>query len=431
MKIDKPENPNYCATVVEIKNIIVLPNCENVVATSIHGFQAIVGKDTKVGDIGIVFPAEAQLSDEFCYENNLYRHTDKNKVEGGKGYIEDNRRVKAVKFRGNTSSCLFLNLDSFAYTGINTDLLSVGDEFDNLNGKEICRKYVVERKISGKHAAAQEKKFVRVESKHMPEHIDSTSFFKWGHEIDPETEVIVTQKLHGTSIRIGNTIAKRKLSWFESVLNKFGVKIQGHTYDYIFGSRKVIKDVNNPYQDHFYDFDLWTAEGKKLVGFLPENYIVYGELVGWASPETEIQKDYSYSVPKGQAELYIYRIAIVNEQGYLTDLSWNQLKEFCNLTGLKHVPEIVTCKLKQVDINACMNIRFFETGAKNCLYLGENKLVDEGVCIRIDGLTPKIYKAKSPLFLEHETAMLDTGVMDLESDQSWHGLTEMIDNITK
>src|SRR4051812_25011503 len=108
MKIDKPENSNYCATVVEIKNIIPLVNCDNVVATTIFGFQAIVGKSTKIGDVGIVFPAKSQLSDEFCYNNNLYRHADKNKIESEKGYIKNNRRVRAIKFRGNNSSCLFM-----------------------------------------------------------------------------------------------------------------------------------------------------------------------------------------------------------------------------------------------------------------------------------------------------------------------------------
>lgn len=88
MKIDKPINSNYAATVFAIKNIIPLDNCDNVVATTIFGFQAIVSKNTKIGDIGIAFSAETQLSDEYCYENNLYRHNDKNRDESQKGYIE-------------------------------------------------------------------------------------------------------------------------------------------------------------------------------------------------------------------------------------------------------------------------------------------------------------------------------------------------------
>ncbi len=32
MKFETPANPNYCATVVRIRNIILLPNCDNVAA---------------------------------------------------------------------------------------------------------------------------------------------------------------------------------------------------------------------------------------------------------------------------------------------------------------------------------------------------------------------------------------------------------------
>lgn len=204
-----------------------------------------------------------------------------------------------------------------------------------------------------------------------------------------------------------------------------GVKILPHTHDYIYASRKVIKDVNNPYHNHFYGTDIWSTQGKKLVGLLPENYIVYGELVGWADEGAEIQKDYTYSVPKGQAELYIYRIAIVNNQGHLTDLSWEQVKEFCQKSGLHAVPEIWAGKKADFDAKTYTDIRFFEAGYKNCLYLGDDKtLVDEGVCVRIDGMVPQIFKAKSPKFLEHETKILDTGVEDLESTQS------IVENIT-
>jgi hypothetical protein len=87
-----------------------LEDCDNVVGTPIFGFQAIVGKDSKPGDLGIVFPAESQLSEEYCRVNNLFRHGDLNDDESAKGYLEDNRRVKAMKFRGHRSDCLFMPL---------------------------------------------------------------------------------------------------------------------------------------------------------------------------------------------------------------------------------------------------------------------------------------------------------------------------------
>jgi hypothetical protein len=419
MKIDKPINANYCATVVRIKNLVPLENCDNLVGSPIFGFQVITGKDTQIGDIGIFFPAEVQLSDEFCYHNNMYRHGDKNQDESKKGYLEDNRRVKAIKFRGNVSNGLFMPLSSLAFTGIDITVLDEGDEFDVLNGVEICRKYEIARRISNKGATAKEKKFNRVDAKHLPEHYSSDNFFKWADTLDKEKQVIVTQKIHGTSIRIGHTIVKRKFSIFEKFLSMVGVQIQPTSYDYVYGSRKVIKDINNPHQNHFYDTDIWTQEGKKLEGLLPENYIVFAELVGWTPELREIQKNYTYSIPQGSAELYIYRIAIINSQGVITDLAWDQVKEFCTNNGLRHVPELWRGKLGDLVIENFMDKRFFEEGYKHCLYLGDNKeIVDEGVCVRFDGIMPRILKAKSPKFLEHETALLDEGVEDLESSQN-------------
>lgn len=47
--------------------------------------------------------------------------------------------------------------------------------------------------------------------------------------------------------------------------------------------------------------------------------------------------------------------------------------------------------------------------------MSDKKTVDEGICLRQEGLVPKILKAKSPIFLGHETKLLDEGVEDLES----------------
>lgn len=419
MKIDKPINSNYAAVVVAIKNIIPLDGCDNVVGTTIFGFQAIVGKDTKVGDIGVMFPAECQLSDELCYYNNLYRHGDKNIDESKKGYIEDNRRVKAVKFRGHPSSCLFMSLDCLNYTRANISELVEGDEFDTLNGKEVCRKYVVKEREPRENKISDRNKFKRVDSKHFPEHFDSDNYFKWSPTVDPEKEVIVTQKIHGTSIRIGNSIVKRKLTLADRIAKMFGANIKDTEYDYIYGSRKVVKDINNPNQNHFYDVDLWTIEGKKLDGILPQNYILFAELIGYTPSGAIIQKGYDYGIEQGKAELYVYRITIVNDQGIMTDLSWDNIKEFCNNNGLNHVAELWRGKLRDFKVEDFMDKRYFDEGYRNCIGLGNNKdIVDEGVCIRVDGLRPYIMKAKAPKFLEHETKLLDTGEEDLESSQS-------------
>lgn len=423
MKLEEPKNKNYSARVVKIKNLVPLENCDNIVSTSILGYNVLVSKDTEVGAMGIFFPAEAQLSDKYCYENNLYRHTNLNKTPNQKGYFEDNRRIRAIKFRGNTSNGIFMPLTSIEYTGIKLSLLNEGDEFDVLNGEEICKKYEVPRN-SQRQQSQVDRGFIRADKKFMPEHIDTENFFRNADKIPANSKLIVTQKIHGTSIRVANTMVNHKKTFIEKIASLFGAKIREYDYDYLYGSRKVIKDANNPNQNHFYDEDIWSLEGHKLDGLLPENYIIYAELIGYTPDGKEIQKNYTYNIEARTCELYIYRIAIVNSQGLLTDLSWEQVKEFCNKNGLKYTPEIGTYTIEELTANdfekvkSFLDVRYFESGMKNCIWLGDNDLVDEGICLRIDGLTPRIYKSKSPKFLEHETALLDTGEEDLESSQN-------------
>lgn len=418
MKLDQPENSNYAAVVVEIKALVPLANCDNVVGTPLLGFQAIVSKDTKIGDIGIVFPAETQLEDKFCYENNLYRHDDKNKNLGVKGYIKDSRRVKAMKFRGHRSDCLFMSLESLKFTKAKIDQLEINDTFDTINGEKICKKYVI-KTYTPRIDKNKKPRFTRVDQKFLPEHYDSDNFFRNADTIPLHQEVIITQKLHGTSVRIANTIVRRRLNPIEWVLKKLRVKIQETEFDNVYGSRKVIKDINNPNQKHYYEMDIWSEEGKKLDGLLPENFILYGELVGWTSGGAPIQKGYTYGIPQGTCELYVYRVAFVNGQGVVTDLSWEHVKEFCNDRAIKFVPELA--KKIYVDFKAddYLNKRFYDEGWSNALDIPEDKkLVDEGICIRVDRMAPYILKAKSSIFLEHESKMLDEQAVDLEAQES-------------
>jgi hypothetical protein len=418
MKISKPENNNYAAVVTTVKSITPLAGADNIVGTPLFGFQAIVGKDTKVGDVGVVFPAETQLSDEFASQNNLYAHGDRNKDESAKGYLGDKGRIRSVRLRGHRSDCLFLPLSSLSYIkGFNINELADGDVFDRIGDHEICRKYVLPLTAKERRVEKNKDKFVRVEAAWLPKHYDTDNFFRYAHVIPPECEVIVTQKLHGTSIRVGNTIVRRKLTLRDRVAKLIGAHVAEREFDYVFGSRNVIKDANNPYQNHFYGDDIFTQEGKKLEGLIPEGYILYGELIGWTASGAPIQRNYTYQVPELTSDLYIYRIAHVNPQGKICDLSWDQVKEFCATAGLKHVPELWRGKMRDFDfVSDILDKAFYSAGLPQAVPLAEESPCDEGICIRVDGIAPYILKAKSPLFLEHETKMNDQGISDLETE---------------
>ncbi|MFD6400788.1 RNA ligase family protein [Nocardia sp. NPDC060249] len=417
MALTTPKNPNYAAVVVRLTAVNALDRCDNIAGAPVLGYQAIVGKDRAAGDLGIVFTAETQLSEEFARVNNQHSDTELNADPAEKGYLEKTRRVRAIKLRGHRSDALFLPLEALAYTGFDITKLAPGDTFDELNGHPICAKYEVKKVGPAQTQKNKAKTYERVDRKHFHLHVDTDNYFRVADSIPADAEIIVTAKYHGTSWRGANTVVARQLSWLERLAKKFGVRVQETEYDHVFGSRRVLKDINNPRQDHFYLSDIWSEYGARLGDLLPEGFIVFGELVGWTGDGAEIQAGYSYGLPKGTSQLFVYRVAQINPQGRLTDLSWDQTVEFCDDHGLKTVPVLWRGKHRYFDVDQYLDVRFNDIGYTQTLPLGANKkIVDEGVVVRVEGLVPYLAKAKSAKFFEHETKQLDEDVVDLETE---------------
>jgi hypothetical protein len=469
VKLDPPVNNNYAAVIVRVPAMVDLPKLDFLAGVPVLGHQALTQRDgTQVGDLKVVLTAETQLSEDYCAINNLYRDETLNKDPAEKGYLEKNRRIRALKLRGHVSNALLMPLSSLVYTGIDVTQLKEGDTFDHLNGHDICQKYEIPVRRSGSHAKPKiEKAFKRVDKKIFPEHLETDQYWRSKHLLKPGREVVVTQKLHGTSLRVGNVPCAREKGFIERLFNRF-FETPDYRYDVVFGSRKVIKDVNNPNQDHFYDYDLWSYYGTTIASVIPEGYIIYGELIGWTPPPSSghnqefidnvpeakrvevlgsspIQKNYTYHLPPGKCELYVYRVATINAQGTLADLSWDGVKDFCTARGLKWCPELVRLPIytrtsNDIDwddespydaindlLDRIMDSRYAE-GMANAwddfswteapVPLSDKKTVDEGVCLRQDGVVPLILKAKSAVFLEHETKLLDRGEVDMESAET-------------
>lgn len=412
MKLDRPVNENYAATVVRINNTIKLPGLDNLVGVPIFGYQALTGKDVILKGLYLFFPAEVQLSNGFAAENNLHRHSDLNIDPTQKGYLEDNRRVKAIKLRGNRSDGLLMPLSSLKYLDINYNDLKEGDTFDHIGGEKVCEKYYIPVKHSG---ATVTRRTSRVDEIFIPRHFDTANYFRNHHLIPDLSQVVVTQKLHGTSIRVGNTWVKRKLKWYEKLAKKFGVKVQETEFAYVFGSRKVIKDPNNSDQNDFYGFDLHSEVGKSFEGLIPRGFVLYGEIIGWIDDNKPIQPNYTYHIPRGQRAVYFYRVTHIGPTGIQTDLSWDHVKEFCYNLGLNYAPEIVRQNKIFFQPEDYLDRKLYPH-YDNALPLSDPNTVDEGVCIRKEGMVPLILKAKSPIFLQHETILLDKGVADIENE---------------
>ena len=131
----------YNAYIAEVKELRKHSNADRLQVATFFGNDTIVGLDVKVGDIGIYFPVDGQLSEEYATENNLVRRKDENGNNVG-GYLDpDKRNITALKLRGEKSDGLFMPLTSLEkFTDITK--LNVGDIINVLNGKVICQKYI-------------------------------------------------------------------------------------------------------------------------------------------------------------------------------------------------------------------------------------------------------------------------------------------------
>jgi RNA ligase len=413
--------PNYSAQVVRINAILPLEGADRLVGIPLFGMQALVSKGShEVGELGVLFSTESQLSEDFCKNNNLYSDPSLNVDPFAKGYMPTNRRVRAIKLRGHNSNALFMPLSSLAYTGFNIQDLQEGDAFNALGDSQICKKYIIRNTpgTPGKNKQRNQLRKSRIEPKLIPEHVDTDNWWKNEHKVSEDAEIIVTAKLHGTSVRLAHQICDRTLSRLEKVLKWFGFKIQETEYDYFAASRRVVKDMKRPdweTLDHYYKKDLYNEALDKVRHVIPKGYVIYAELIGW-SGDAPIQKNYTHRIPQGEFEMYVYRITNVNPDGLSVDLEWHQVKELCTLWGIKHVPEIWKGKKKDFSPDPYMDKKFvIDLGLTQCPPLDDTAPCDEGLVIRVNGVTPYLLKAKAPLFLGHETAILDEGVVDLES----------------
>lgn len=435
VKYDAVQNPSYVATVVRVTpdDLFALEGLDNLVGYAKFGMQALISKDTEPG-LYLLFSTEVKLSEDFVAANNLYRDSTLNADTTKTGYLETNRRVKAIRLRKHQSDSLLIPVESLAYLLKPTDLIEVceGDVFDSINGKEVCRKYVVKEAKPGSGTKAKAR-VRRVDDKVFPEHLDSENYFRNMFKVPDHAHVTVSQKLHGTSVRYGVVPALADRTRWERIKDRVLRRVTKRLeHRFIVGSRRVVKSIDLSAEEgkqHYYaSGDLWTsyADKNRLADVIPMNHLVYGELVGWTEDGAAIQKDYTYGLPVGEARLYVYRVAMVTDEGRTVDYSAEQMRAFCEDRGLLVVPTLWAGPHHAFFAKDWLERRYYAEWVNLSadfvmapIPLSDAKLVDEGVCIRYDGpYGAYVLKAKSPTFVQHETKMLDAGTEDLESAEA-------------
>ncbi len=537
---------NYAPTVIRIGEHIHYDNMDNLVGINHNGLVALVPKgdpNYATDQLALFVPAGAQISQYFTQKLNLYRDITKNADSTATpGYLEPNRRIKALRLRGVVSSGLVLPISFFT-----KEILEPGTQFDTINGEEFSRKYIVPSTPPNQKKKAKTLQPL-VAEEFFPEHFNTPFLLPNLDRLDPDMPIYVTQKVHGCfrsstlvtlwdgskkkikdikcgdlliGYKDGEAVPTRAVrdafttgktdTWQKLKFSRYGngdkpttfstpdhkfltdhgyvsaedlqvgdiayhvtsagiynvrvchsstvsleedkwdIETETHNFiangivvhnsslrlsktylnnpnvfqrflhlptkrkklGFVVGSHRVVKDSRLPQQD------IWNEVGSKYRDLIPDNYILYGEIIGWVNESTPIQRDYTYDQAPGSATFLVYRISIVLPDGRTIDLSFPQIREFCNARGLRTVPLLDIIRASDITpeyLEKFTDVDFSTLSGliEKPVPLSDSTLPDEGITLRQDRDIPLILKFKSPLFYVHESLMMDMEIVDIE-----------------
>ena len=361
----------YNAYVTRIKNLRKHPNADRLQLGECFGNTVCVSLDYEDNQLGVYFPTDGQLSEEFAEKNNLLRKKDDSGNNIG-GYMDPQKRnVTAIKLRGEKSDGLFLPLESLKDFG-DISTLKEGDIISTFNGHEIACKYIPK----ANYKRAYNEKTNKTRKKKIPiaplfaEHADTEQLAYNLAAFKPEDEIEISLKMHGTSQRTGYLpiLKGYKRSIWDKIFRKEGKPI--YEYDYVSGTRRTVLEN---YEGGFYgDNHFRQQHHDKFVGKLMKGETVYYEVVGFTDSGAPIMgngkneklgKDFvkqygketvfSYGCDcaeqawkenrgqdpdKPQSECYVYRMTMTNEDGFVVEYTPDFMRYRCEQMGVKCVP---------------------------------------------------------------------------------------------
>lgn len=248
-------NPNYLATICKIGEMFPIEGADRLVKTVINGYDIVIPKTHKEGDIVVYFPVETSICEQYLSANNLYemcefeRNTNAQEVmdiltkaeslkegdiEGHNalladakskcGFFNKHGRVRILKLRGQYSQGFVADVDSIikfdnSLTDVDWESM-VGCQFNEVNGIEFCKKYVPFTQERREHSKGNQslwkkrmrklKKFNRLVDGQFEFHYDTKMLAEHIGQLTPDDVVSITLKVHGTSAIFANVLTNKK-----------------------------------------------------------------------------------------------------------------------------------------------------------------------------------------------------------------------------
>lgn len=407
---------NNLAFVGTLKNISKIPNADKILQADVYLkdvkiTQVVVGLETKE-DTKVVY-----FDSNLCLNQKLIDDYPELAKYLGKGF-----RVKTIKLKGIISNGLCVEIEKFVkYFKTEKEAIKTLEEgyaFNKIGEQEICKKYIPVLNLPSQGNGKKKGKgkiSSRMIANQFNFHFDTSHLMKNIHKIKPDDLISISDKHHGTSLIVSKCLVKKKLNLFESLLKKIKVNVVDTKYDYIYASRRVIKNGEFPGSKHYYKEDIWTDAGKFFEGKLHDGETIYAEIVGYLKDGKMIQKGYDYGCEPTKHKIEVYRITYTSPDGNVLEYSWEAMKQRCQQIGVDHVREFYFGKAKflfpEINESENWNVTFLEKLRKTYLEkdcdVCKNKVPNEGIVLRVEGLEIESFKLKSERFILRESELKD------------------------
>ncbi len=449
LKEQQSDYDNYQARVVEIKEIFPHPNADRLAITNFYGSNVIIGLNQKVGDIGLYFIGGTQLSEEFANANDLIRRKNLETGATEGGMFDANRRVRTQNLRGEASDGFFIGLESLLTIrkeGTVGAWPEVGDSFSVWGGVPVCNKYIPRKRAPGVQGSGRQGKGRRDnDSKMFLRHFDTPQLRFVAHILaqfeNLYKPLVITEKIHGTSQRVGNVMIQKELRGFKKFLFSkiFGLPSETHEYKHLIGTRRTIVRENT---DGYYSSSFRKNASEPFLGKLRKGETVYYEVAGYegvkpimgSAENKKVSKEFvkhwgkttefTYGNKPGDFSIYIYRITLTNEDGEAVDLPWTSVKQRCLELDVPHVPEHTITTVMYIlsnmgvdhndteEVKAAAILKWMD-GWTDIPTVTDGYHICEGACLRVDDLAkPLIYKHKGTEFKILEGIIKPSDIID-------------------
>lgn len=371
----------HCGFVVEVQNLRKHENADKLQIATFFRNDVCVDLSVQVGDKGVFFPCDLQLSLEFCEKNNLLRVLPDGTK--GPGYMDpDKRNVKAIRLRGEKSSGIYLPITCLKYTGVDLDSLNPGEPITTVNGVEICRKYIPKRQHATAGGGAGSRTARRAKRTVAPtffEHKDTEQLDYNLSAFKPGDEIEITLKIHGTSQRTANVPVELEGRYslqdseWKSILLKLMPKGKWRdkliakwctpAYDYgtISGTRRTVmedfeggfygsNEFREQYHEHFKG-KLWKGETVyyEVAGFTHTGAPIMATVSNKGVNDKSFVKMYgdkttfSYGCepdaePNKRSHMWVYRMTMTNPDGQVVEYTPDFMRYRCEQMAVDCVP---------------------------------------------------------------------------------------------